>query len=243
MKKGYRLPARLNRKIGQAMHDHEMFGAGDRVLIAVSGGVDSLTLAGVLSIWEKKAPISFSLAAHHIDHGFWQGAGGGALAPDQAIGRQLAPFGLPLEIAAERSLGEGKRSCFYCARNRRGQLFELARARGYNKIALGHHQDDLIETFLLNAVYSGNISTMRPRQDLFGGTLSIVRPLAYLEKDEVREIAADLELRPVKNLCPLSQDTRREKVRALLQRLYEEEPVAKHSLFAALANVRTEYLL
>jgi len=220
-----------------------MFAAGDRVLIAVSGGVDSLTLACVLSLWEKKAPISFDLAAHHIDHGFWQGAGADALAPDQAIGRQLAPFGLPLEIEGERSLGGVRRSCFWCARNRRSQLFELARSRRYNKIALGHHQDDLIETFMLNAVYSGNISTMRPRQDLFGGTLSIVRPLAYLEKDEVREIAADFELRPVKNLCPLSDDTRREKVRVLLQRLYEEEPVAKHSLFAALANVRTEYLL
>lgn len=243
MKKGYRLPARLNRKIGRAMHDHSMFAAGDRVLVAVSGGVDSLTLACVLGIWEKKAPIRFTLAAHHIDHGFWQGAGGDVWAPGQAIGGQLAPYGLALEIEAERPLGEEKRSCFCCARNRRGQLFQLARARGYNKIALGHHRDDLIETFMLNAVYSGNISTMRPRQDLFGGTLSIVRPLAYLEKYEVREIAADLGLRPAKNLCPLSDDTRREKVRAFLQRLYQEEPGAKHSLFAALANVRTEYLL
>jgi tRNA 2-thiocytidine biosynthesis protein TtcA len=243
MKKGYRLPAGLNRKIGRAMHDYSMFADGDRVLVAVSGGIDSLTLACVLSIWQKKAPIRFSLTAHHIDHGFWQREGAGASPPDHAIGRQLDPYGFALEIAGERMIAEEARTCFYCARNRRNQLFDLARARGYNKIALGHHKDDLIETFFLNAIYSGNISTMLPRQDLFGGTLSIVRPMAYLEKCEVREIAAELELLPVNNLCPLSDDTKREKVRSLLQQLYEEEPVAKNSLFAALANVRREYLL
>ena len=96
---------------------------------------------------------------------------------------------------------------------------------------------------MLNAVYSGNISTMVPKQDLFGGTLSIVRPMAYLEKYEVCQIAAGLKLEIVKNLCPLSNDTRREKVRNLLQALYQDEPAAKNSLFAALSNVRIDYLL
>jgi len=242
MKTGYRLPARLNRKIGQAMHDYSMFSAGDNVLVAVSGGVDSLVLSGVLSIWQKKAPIRFSLTAVHIDHGFWR-RDMTMEAPAIAIGRQLLPFGLTLEIAAERDISEETRTCFLCARNRRSQLFDLARERGYNKIALGHHKDDLIETFFLNAIYSGNISTMLPRQELFGGTLAIVRPMAYLEKTEVEQIAGDLQLKPVKNLCPLSEDTRREKVRSMLQRLYEDEPKAKSSVFAALSNVRREYLL
>jgi tRNA 2-thiocytidine biosynthesis protein TtcA len=96
---------------------------------------------------------------------------------------------------------------------------------------------------MLNAIYSGNISTMVPKQVLFGGTLSIVRPMAYLEKHEVCQIAADLQLEAVKNLCPLSEDTRREKVRSLLETLYQEEPCAKNSLFAALSNVRKDYLL
>ena len=239
---GYRLPAPLNRKIGQAMHDYSMFADGDRVLIAVSGGVDSLALAGVLGLWQQKAPIHFTLTAYHIDHGFWRRQDD-ALVPDQIIGEQLQRIGLPLEVVAEREISELERTCFLCARNRRSQLFDLARDHGYNKIALGHHKDDLIETFFLNAIYSGNISTMVPRQDLFDGTLSIVRPMAYLEKHEVCEIAADMNLEPVKNLCPLSDDTRREKVRSLLQNLYVDEPGAKNSLFAALANVRKDYLL
>lgn len=224
------------------MHDYSMFSGGDNVLVAVSGGVDSLVLSGVLSMWQKKAPISFKLTAYHIDHGFWR-RDAATSAPAIAIGRQLRPFGLTLEIAVERDIGEEARTCFLCARNRRSQLFDLAREQGYNKIAMGHHKDDLIETFFLNALYSGNISTMNPRQDLFGGTLAIVRPMAYLEKTEVEQIAEDLQFQPVKNLCPLSEDTRREKVRSLLQRLYEDEPQAKSSVFAALSNVHQEYLL
>ncbi len=224
------------------MHDYSMFSAGDNVLVAVSGGVDSLVLSGILSLWQKKAPIHFTLTAFHIDQGFWR-RDAAMSAPAKAIGQQLLPFGLTLEIAAEREIGEEARTCFLCARNRRSQLFDLARERGYNKIALGHHKDDLIETFFLNAIYSGNISTMIPRQDLFGGSLAIVRPMAYLEKTEVEQIASDLQLQPVKNLCPLSEDTRREKVRSLLEKLYEDEPTAKSSVFSALSNVRREYLL
>ncbi|MDK9709403.1 MAG: tRNA 2-thiocytidine biosynthesis protein TtcA [Desulforhopalus sp.] len=242
MSNSYRLPARLNRKIGQAMHDYSMFSAGDKVLVAVSGGVDSLTLACVLCLWQKKAPIRFTLIMHHIDHGFWQ-KDVVPKAPSATIGAQLQSFGIPLEITTEKEIGEELRTCFLCARNRRSQLFDLARSLGCNKIALGHHKDDLIETFFLNAIYSGNISTMVPRQDLFGGTLSIIRPMAYLEKHEVRQIAEELQLHPVKNSCPLSDDTRREKVRALLERLYHDEPQAKSSVFAALSNVRREYLL
>ncbi len=224
------------------MHDYSMFSAGDNILVAVSGGVDSLVLAWVLKMWQKKAPIRFNLTAYHIDHGFWR-RDREMPAPTTTIGEQLLPYGLTLEIVAEREISEEARTCFFCARNRRSQVFDIARERGYNKIALGHHKDDLIETFFLNAIYSGNISTMIPRQDLFGGTLALVRPMAYLEKKEVQQIAGELQLKPVKNLCPLSEDTRREKVRGLLQRLYADEPLAKSSVFAALSNVRREYLL
>lgn len=242
MIRSYRLPARLNRKIGRAMHDYSMFSAGDRVLIAVSGGIDSLTLAGILAIWQKKIPIRLTLAAYHIDHGFWRSQDR-EFNPRTAVADQLSLLGLPLQIVAEKPLGKEERTCFLCARNRRSQLFDLARDHGFNKIAFGHHKDDLIETFFLNTIYSGNISTMVPRQDLFGGTLTLVRPMAYLEKHEVRAIAGELGLIPVKNLCPLSDDTRREKVRTLLEKLYVDEPAAKDSVFAALANVRREYLL
>lgn len=242
MIKDYKLPARLNRKIGQAMHDFSMFSEGDRVLIAVSGGIDSLTLAGVLKIWQRKAPIQFDLVAQYIDHGFWKRLEGAA-DPGKAISRQLQKISLDFDIEEEWSMQENDRTCFLCSRNRRSQLFDLAREKGCNKVALGHHKDDLIETFMLNAIYSGNISTMLPKQELFGGTLSIVRPMAYLDKKEVAEIAEGLNIEVVKNLCHLSADTRRERVRSLLHALYQDEPAARNSLFAALSNVRNDYLL
>jgi tRNA 2-thiocytidine biosynthesis protein TtcA len=195
----------------------------------------------VLVLWQRKAPIDFALIPVHIDHGFWRETPEGR-APDLALAEPLRAFGLSLEIRPERVLAE-ERTCFLCARNRRSQLFDLAKDTGCNKLALGHHRDDLIETFLLNALYSGNISTMVPSQDLFAGGLTLLRPLAYLDKEEVQRLATDFGLAPVKNYCRLAEDTRRERVRKILQYIYHLEPGAKGSLFAALANVRQEYLL
>lgn len=232
------IPARLNRKIGKALHDYQMLNENDRVFVAVSGGVDSLVLAVVLKLWQKKAPISFELICIHIDHGFHQQKRG----PAETISPQLAACGLELRIEKEVEL-EQRRSCFFCARNRRKMLFDLAKEERVNKIALGHHRDDLIETFLLNLLYSGNVSTMRPLQKLFDGTLSLLRPLAYIEKADVQLLARLWGLVPVENPCPFNENTRREKVRHFLDEIYNQEPGAKDSLFAALSNVRTNYLL
>lgn len=224
------------------MHDYEMFADKDRVMIAVSGGVDSLSLAATLALWRRKIPVDLTFFAVHIDHGFWRNAASCQTPPQQSIGEQLRPFGLDLEVREEWSFGDQPRSCFQCARNRRSQLFDLARQLDCKSIAFGHHRDDLIETFFLNTLYSGNISTMRPRQRLFDGNLFIVRPMAYLEKTEVMQLARILGVVPVKNLCPFSDQSRREKVRDLLGQFFRDEPNCKESVFAALKNVRREYL-
>jgi tRNA 2-thiocytidine biosynthesis protein TtcA len=224
------------------MHDYAMLASGAKVLVAVSGGVDSLVLSWVLKFWQKKAPIDYTLTAVVIDNEFWRQHPDVPRPPERIVA-QLDRLGIDCSVEKAWHLPEDERTCFRCARNRRSQLFDIARKHGYTTLAFGHHKDDLVETFFLNMLYSGNISTMVPKQELFGGKLALIRPMAYLDKVEVQAIAEDIGIEPVDNLCPLAGNTRRERVREILAGIYEKEPASKASIFAALANVREGYLL
>ncbi|MEW6520674.1 MAG: ATP-binding protein [Thermodesulfobacteriota bacterium] len=237
------IPKATNRLIGQAMHTYNMLADGDSVLVAVSGGIDSLTLAALLQQWQKKAPIRYRLAAVHLDMGFDAGR------TAALVRRQLAAIGMAVEVehtsfaAAAVAAKNGESGCFQCARNRRTKLFSLAREKNCNKLALGHHKEDIIETFFLNLLYSGNLSTMVPAQPLFNGALTVIRPLAYVDKQQIRTMAASIHLEAAENPCPLAGTSKREKVRQLLNDLCEGNPQMKGNIFSALSNVRSEYLL
>jgi len=224
------------------MHDYAMLAEGDRVLVAVSGGIDSLVLTWLLAHWQRKAPIRYSLLAAHLDMGF---DGDAAELVEEQLHRLRVPFLIERTDFGPRALTaeNGRNGCFHCAKKRRNRLFDLAREKGCNKVALGHHQEDIIETFFLNMFYSGNLSTMVPRQELFDGRLALLRPMAYLEKDQIRALGADLDIRPVANPCPLSETSKRSTVRTLLGRLYAEDARLKGNIFAALGNIRPDYLL
>jgi len=235
------LPKTINRLIGQAMHDYRMLEDGDRILIGVSGGVDSLVLAWLLHHWRDKAPIDYEVMALHLDMGF---------DADQhhAVEAELVKIGLPYRTehtryGSEANQANPDRACYQCATARRNHLFETARLQEYSAIALGHHKDDLIETFFLNMLYSGNLSTMMPRQDLFSGRLKIVRPMAYLTKEQVYELAEIAGITPVKNPCPMAAHSKREEIRGLMATIYQRDPKFRGNIFAAMGNVRTEYLL
>jgi len=243
------LTSDMNRRAGRAMHTYDMLADGDRVLVAVSGGVDSLVLAWMLAFWQRKAPIAYEIIALHIDMEPEENLPGAAAGE---VRKQLARFDIGLEVvpADWRPAGEmngaadeRKNICFNCSNSRRRQLFDYARRHNCSKVAFGHHQDDIIETFFINLCYAGNISTMVPRQDIFAGRLSLIRPLAFLTKKDITCIARKLDLKPIRSRCPLSENTRRMDVRNILEEVYKAIPDAKPHIFAALANVRHEYLL
>ena len=233
----------VNHKIGQAMHTYGMLADGDRVMVAVSGGIDSLVLVKTLQLWLGKAPINYRLTAVHLDMGFGNNEA-------EQVSARLRQLGVEQLIEktdfGRRALEaeDGRSGCFHCARRRRNRLFALAGEKGCNKIAMGHHQEDIIETFFLNLLFGGNLSTMVPRQDLFGGKLSLIRPLAYLSKAEIRSLGEEFSLEPIANPCPLSSESKRQQIRDLLEKsFYPLTPSTKATIFTALANVRPDYLL
>ncbi len=238
----------INRRIGRAMHTYNMLSDGDRVLVAVSGGVDSLVLVWLLQFWQLKAPIAYDVIPLHIDMEPDDKKAGGSA---KSVQEQLGHLDIPLDIIPTawqlpklNSPGDKTKDiCYTCARQRRKQLFEYASRINCNKIALGHHQDDIIETFFINFCFAGNISTMVPKQDLFDGRLALIRPLSFLTKQDICVIAERLQLKPVRSKCPLSEETRRKDIRNLLNDLYAKIPEARSHIFAALSNVRHDYLL
>jgi tRNA 2-thiocytidine biosynthesis protein TtcA len=231
------LPAKVNRLIGQAFAHYDMIRDGDRILVAVSGGIDSLVLCWLLQFWQKKAPVSYRLLAVHLDMGFDSTS-------HELVGAELErlSIGFHIDRFTPAIPVDQLDGCYHCARQRRNRLFELAEQFRCNRVAFGHHMEDMLETFFLNLCFSGNISTMLPRQELFGGKLSIIRPMAYLEKKHIIDLGQQLGIRPVSNPCRFSEKNKRHQIRQTLPSLYAMAPAVKSNIFAALANVRTDYL-
>ena len=234
-------PSKTNKLIGKALAEFSMIDDGDRILVAVSGGVDSLVLASVLDLWRKKAPITYDIHCIHLDMGFPH-------SNLDLIQTELDKIGASTEII-RTSLGPDAQAeasgtiCYHCARNRRTKFFALCRERGFNKLALGHHKEDIVETLFINLFYGGNISTMLPKQQLFGGNLHIIRPLAFLLKKDITTLSDLFGYLPVKNSCPEAGSSKRDYVRGILGELYKKDPDLIHTIYSSMTHVRPEYLL
>jgi tRNA 2-thiocytidine biosynthesis protein TtcA len=227
------------KKVGKAIWDYRMLQEGDRVLLAISGGKDSLSLLRIMKEREKFVPIDYEIIACHVDMGFsWVDTGVlrehfekeevsyVITPPPQEWKGDTEPFG-----------------CFWCSWNRRKALFDLAKEMGCTKIAFAHHMDDIIETMLMNLFFQGEIGTMQPYQDMFNGELAIIRPLAYVEEKEIARLASRLALPVIKSQCPHDNTSKRRVMKGVIEELKKHNRNVKKNIFRSLKRVRTEYLL
>jgi tRNA 2-thiocytidine biosynthesis protein TtcA len=236
----------IMRRMGQAIGDHRLVEPDDKILVAISGGRDSFTLLDILDLHRRRSPFGFSLVPVFIDSG-WD--------PEAAavVVERFSQFGFDVEVVARdirsnvrECLRPGTNPCALCARLRRGVLYDLAPARGCNKIALGHHLDDLIETLFLNLFFTGQIKSMAVNLLSDDRRNRVIRPLAYVESSYVADFVAVKKFTPVEIACPYQTgkvDPQRLTVRKMVEQLASRFPRARRSIFAAMKHVRPSHLM
>lgn len=229
----------LSKRVGRAIMDYRMLADKDKVAVAVSGGKDSLTLLRLLADRRKFVPISYELLAVHVDLGYPHSLAG-------MLERYFRKIGIPYHIEKVDALKKIKRkeiNCFWCSWNRRKALFEVADRFRCSKVALGHHLDDIIETILLNLFFQGEISAMRPRQELFGGKIVLIRPLAYVEERLIERFAREERLPHSACVCPRSRTSQRARVAEIIRSLRRTCPEVKTNIFRSVRRIKSDYLL
>jgi tRNA 2-thiocytidine biosynthesis protein TtcA len=234
----------LLRDVGRAVADFDLIADGDRIMVAMSGGKDSYGLYTLLKTLQARAPIRFDLLAVHLDQGH-PGYDGRPL--EEWMRTNASPFQILREdtfsIVTDK-IPEGKTYCSLCSRLRRGILYTAATKLGCNKIALGHHRDDALETLLLNLFFGGKLAAMPARLTSDDGRHVVIRPLIYCAEKELAVFAERMRF-PILpcNLCGSQSEAQRKQMKALLARLEAEHPHVRSSMLAALGNVNLSHLL
>jgi tRNA 2-thiocytidine biosynthesis protein TtcA len=228
--------------VGKAIHRYGLIQDGDRILVGVSGGKDSLALFHLLKERLKRVPVHYDLLAVHIDLGF--GSGRADILKDY-FEKEGLTYHIEFTDIGKRANSSVNREnpCFLCAWERRKKLFQLASRFKYNKVALGHHKDDIIETLLINIFYSGEISTMLPLQSMFNGKMTIIRPLSLVEEKKIERFAKAKGLPFGPSGCPSSGKTKRGEVKEIIGRLSRKNHRVKGNIFRSLSNVKLDYML
>ncbi len=232
----------INRDIGRAVNRYDMIADGDRILVGVSGGKDSLTLLWYLSERLARVPVSYELFPVYVDPGFEGGFGEELKAWSESHNFQLRVKYSDCGIAAHSSENL-ENPCFLCSRLRRKLLFETAQELGCSKIAFGHHKDDIVETFFLNMFYTGVMGTMCPVQQVFRGKFHIIRPLAFTDEERIERFARDRSFPEFTNPCPTAQNSKRREIKDLLSYICQGDKKIKDNIFRSLSHVNQEYLL
>ena len=241
---GNKLAKRLRRQAGEAIADFDMIRDGDKVMVCLSGGKDSYALLDVLLSLKSHAPINFEIVAVNLDQkhpGY----------PAHVLPEYLTSIGVPYRIieqdtysVVKRVIPEGKTMCSLCSRLRRGALYRVAGEIGATRIALGHHRDDILETFFLNLFHGGRLKAMPPKLISDDGQHIVIRPLAYCKEADLEEYAK-LRAFPIIpcNLCGSQNNLQRQVVKNMLQDWDRKFPGRLETMFASLQRTSPSHLL
>ncbi len=236
---------KVKKLTGKAVGDFNLIEDGDRVAVAVSGGKDSYALLHILSQLQRRAPINYELIAVNVDAGF-PGYRKDVLEDYlKHCGFQFHMETTNCSEIIEEKRREGSSYCAFCARLRRGVLYSVADRLGCNKIALGHHLDDFIETLLLNQFYVGTLAAMSPKLLADNKRHTVIRPLVYVEESDIVKLSFQNEFPIIDCGCPVMgvEDQKRQRMKQLLSELHKENRYVKRSMLRALSNVRPRHLL
>jgi tRNA 2-thiocytidine biosynthesis protein TtcA len=238
-----KLKKSLESRVGKAIGDYNMIEDGDTVLVCVSGGKDSYTLLHILMALQQRAPIKFKLIAMNLDQkqpGF----------PADILPGYFESIGVDFRIIeadtysiVKEKIPEGKTTCSLCSRLRRGIIYRTAKELGANKIALGHHRDDMVHTLMLNILFGGKLKAMPPKLVTDDKAHIVIRPLAYCAENDIARFARGMEFPIIPcNLCGSQENMQRQKIREMMQDWDKRFPGRSEAAFTAIQNIVPSHL-
>ncbi len=238
-----RIETRLRHLVGKAVDDYRMIASGDRIMVCMSGGKDSYTMLDMLLALQRRAPVRFDLVAVNLDQkqpGF----------PEQVLPDYLSSLGVAYDILEQdtysvvtRAVPEGKTYCGLCSRLRRGALYRYASENGMTRIALGHHREDIVETFFLNLFHAGKAKAMPPKLLSDDGKHVVIRPMAYCAEADITTYARMREFPIIPcDLCGSQENLERVKIKNMLRAWEEATPGRIEQVFRGLQRVRLSHL-